>query len=91
MNTYERITNIYYGNNDIEISTYVDLRYHHYIISHPYIIPPIVDKNFTTFKPHPVIKTNQELKDTKNVKLTVFDITFSYLMSADSILRQQIC
>lgn len=60
-NTYERITNIYYGNNDIEISTYVDLRYHHYIISHPYIIPPIVDKNFTTFKPHPVIKTNQEL------------------------------
>lgn len=60
-NTYERITSIYYGNNDIEVSTYVDLRYHHYIISRPYIVPPIVDKNFTAFKPHPVIKTNQEL------------------------------
>lgn len=59
-NKFARITSIKYSNNTVEVSTYVDLRYNHYIINRPYIIPPIVDSNFVTFKPHPVIKTNQE-------------------------------
>lgn len=60
-NKFARLVSIQYDSNTIELANYIDLRFNHYIISRPYITPPIVDSNFLTFKPHPVIKSNQEI------------------------------
>lgn len=64
-NNYYKILNIDFGNNSIEISNYVDLRYNHYVISRPYITPPIIDRTYKVFKPTISVKSNQEL--TKNI------------------------
>lgn len=47
-------------NDTIEISTYLDCRFHHTIIRNPSIYPPITDKNGLLFHPNIVRKSNNE-------------------------------
>ncbi|MEG0513936.1 MAG: hypothetical protein RR653_14615, partial [Clostridia bacterium] len=49
-----------HSNSNIEISNYVDLNTNHFVINNNYIIPPIVDSDFRTFKPLLRKQTNKE-------------------------------
>ena len=59
-NTFYVIEDIKHSNSNIEISNYVDLNTNHFVINNNYIIPPIVDSDFRTFKPLLRKQTNKE-------------------------------
>lgn len=50
-NKFYRIESINTSNSNIEVTNYVDLSTNHFIINNNFIIPPIVDQNYRTFKP----------------------------------------
>lgn len=62
-NIFYRIESINTTNNNIEVSNYVDLSYNHFIINNNFIIPPIIDQNYRTFKPLLKKLSNNELTD----------------------------
>lgn len=61
VNTFYNILEISCSDIPIEISTYVDLRYDHYVINNSFIIPPIVDKDYRTFIPLVKKESNSDI------------------------------
>lgn len=79
-NRYKTILSIEHNNKSIEVANYVDLRYNHYVITNPHIVPAISDADYRSFKPLIKKESNEENnRDVLSIYNPINDATESSL------------